>query len=184
MSSMKNMEESNSLLNVLCLEDVLKDAEFLKEMLVDAGYQVKMDIVSEKKEYVDLLKERNYDIILADNTLPRMDAFIALKLALELKPEIPFICVSGTIGEEKAVELLKLGASDYVLKDRLGRLALAVQRALKEKEMQKVRKQVEEALKDSEDRYSKAFKSSPYSITITSVEDGKFIEVNDAFTSI
>jgi PAS domain S-box-containing protein len=181
---MEKIAESNTLLNVLCLEDVLKDAELLNEMLVDAGYLVTMDIAEGEKEYLSFLKGRNYDIILADNKLPRMDAFAALKLALELKPEIPFICVSGTIGEEKAVELLKQGATDYVLKDRLGRLALAVQRALKEKEMQKVRKQVEEALKDSEDRYSKAFKSSPYSITITSVEDGKFIEVNDAFTSI
>jgi PAS domain S-box-containing protein len=181
---MEKIAESNTLLNVLCLEDVLKDAELLNEMLVDAGYLVTMDIAKGEKEYLSFLKGRNYDIILADNKLPRMDAFAALKLALELKPEIPFICVSGTIGEEKAVELLKQGATDYVLKDRLGRLALAVQRALKEKEMQKVRKQVEEALKDSEDRYSKAFKSSPYSITITSVEDGKFIEVNDAFTSI
>jgi len=227
------MEESNSLLNVLCLEDVLKDAELLNEMLVDAGYQVKMDIVSEKKEYVDLLKERNFDIILSDNTLPRMDAFVALKLALELKPEIPFICVSGTIGEDKAVELLKQGASDYVLKDRLVKLALAVQRALKEKEVQKKRKQAEEelknmldelitsnkelvfqvkekekreeelvilntvlknqismrnqsdqALKESNEKFSEAFKSSPYSITITSLKAGSFIEVNDAFTMI
>jgi PAS domain S-box-containing protein len=181
---MEKIAESNTLLNVLCLEDVLKDAELLNEMLVDAGYLVSMDIAKGEKEYLNFLKGRNYDIILADNKLPGMDAFAALKSALELKPEIPFICVSGTIGEEKAVELLKQGATDYVLKDRLGRLALAVQRALKEKEMQKVRKQAEEALKDSEDRYSKAFKSSPYSITITSVEDGKFIEVNDAFTSI
>jgi len=227
------MQESNSILNVLCLEDVLKDAEILNEMLVDAGYQVKMDIVSEKKEYKDLLKERNYDIILADNTLPRMDAFVALNLALALKPEIPFICVSGTIGEEKAVELLKLGASDYVLKDRLGKLALTVQRALKETEVQKRRKQAEEglknkmdeliisnkelafqikekekreeelvilntvlknqislrnqsdqALKESNEKFSEAFKSSPYSITITSSKEGRFIEVNDAFTMI
>ncbi len=103
---MKNMEESKSLLNVLCLEDDLKDAELLNEMLVGAGYQVKMDIVSEKKEYVDVLKERNYDIILADNSLPSFDAFSALKLAQALKPKIPFICVSGTIGDETAVELL------------------------------------------------------------------------------
>jgi PAS domain S-box-containing protein len=230
---MKKIAESDGLLNVLCLEDVLKDAELLNEMLIDAGYQVKMDIVSEKKEYVGLLKGGNYDIILADNTLPRMDAFRALKLALELKPDIPFICVSGTIGEEKAVELLKLGASDYVLKDRLGKLALAVQRALKETEEQKKRKQAEEelknmldelitsnkklafqikeknkreeelvilntvlknqismrniseqALKESNEKYSKAFQSSPYSITISRLEDGGYIEVNDTFVSI
>jgi DNA-binding NtrC family response regulator len=134
---MEKIAESNTLLNVLCLEDVLKDAELLNEMLLDAGYLVSMDIAKGEKEYLDFLNYGNYDIIFSDNSLPNMDAFAALKLALMLKPEIPFICVSGTIGEEKAVELLKQGASDYVLKDRLGRLALAVQRALKETEVQK-----------------------------------------------
>ena len=230
---MEKMEESISILNVLCLEDVLKDAELLNEILVDADYQVRMDIVSEKKEYADLLKERNYDIILADNTLPRMDAFEALKLALKLRPDIPFICVSGTIGEEKAVELLKLGASDYVLKDRLGKLVLAVQRSLKETELQKKRKLAEEelknmldeliasnkelafqmkekekreeelvilntvlnnqismrnksdlALKESNEKFSKAFQSSTYIITISRLDDGGYIEVNDSFVSI
>src|SRR5450759_2350377 len=164
---MKKIDESNLLVDVLCFEDVLKDAELLKEILADAGYLVSMDIAKKEKEYLDFLKCGNYDIILSDNSLPGLNAFAALKLALALKPEIPFICVSGTIGEEKAVELLKQGAADYVLKDRLGRLAFAVERVLKETEMQKVRKQVEEALKNSEDKYSKAFKSSPYSITIT-----------------
>src|SRR5450759_149263 len=106
-NSMEKIAESNTLLNVLCLEDDIKDAELLKEMLVDADYQVSMDIASGEKEYVDFLKGRNYDIILADNSLPSFDALAALKLTYALKPEIPFICVSGTIGEERAVELLK-----------------------------------------------------------------------------
>jgi hypothetical protein len=135
------------MLNVLCLEDVIKDAELLNDMLLDAGYLVSMDIASGEKEYLDFLNCGNYDIIFSDNSLPGMNAFAALKLALILKPEIPFICVSGTIGEEKAVELLKQGASDYVLKDRLGRLALAVQRALQETEVQKKRMQAEVELK-------------------------------------
>jgi PAS domain S-box-containing protein len=177
-------EESNSLLNVLSLEDDLKDAELLHEMLVDADYQVSMDIAKGEKEYVDFLKGRNYDIIFADNSVTSFDAMAALKVALSLKPEIPFICVSGTIGEEKAVELLKQGASDYVIKDRLNRLAFAVQRALKEKEIQKASKQAERALKNSEDKYSKAFQSSPYSITISRLEDGGYIEVNDTFVSM
>jgi PAS domain S-box-containing protein len=153
-------------------------------MLVDADYQVSMDIAKGEKEYVDFLKGRNYDIIFADNSVTSFDAMAALKVALSLKPEIPFICVSGTIGEEKAVELLKQGASDYVIKDRLNRLAFAVQRALKEKEIQKASKQAERALKNSEDKYSKAFQSSPYSITISRLEDGGYIEVNDTFVSM
>ena len=146
---MGKKEESHTILNVLCLEDVLKDAELINEMLVDAGYQVKMDIVSEKKEYVDFLKGGSYDIILADNTLPRMDAFVALKLALALKPEIPFICVSGTIGEEKAVELLKQGASDYVLKNKLERLIPKIKRALNEHDLEIKVKQAEKELMEN-----------------------------------
>src|ERR1035437_5853898 len=107
-NSMEKIAESNTLLNVLCLEDVLKDGELLNEMLVDAGYLVNMDIAKKEKEYLSFLKGRNYDIILADYTLPGFDVHAALKLALELQPEVPFICASGTISEDKAVELLKL----------------------------------------------------------------------------
>jgi len=150
------MEKSKVLLNVLCLEDELKDAELLNEMLVDAGYLVNMDIAKEEKEYLSFLKGRNYDIILADYTLPGFDVHAALKLALELQPEVPFICASGTISEDKAVELLKQGATDYVFKDRLGRLAFAVQRALEGKENQKERKKAEEVLKNSETQLKEA----------------------------
>jgi PAS domain S-box-containing protein len=143
---MKKKAESKTLLNVLCLEDDLKDAELANGMLVNADYKVSMDIATGEKEYVDFLKHRNYDIILADNSLPSFDALAALKVAITLKPEIPFICVSGTIGEEKAVELLKQGAKDYVIKDRLGRLAFAVQSSLKEVEIEKERKHAEEEL--------------------------------------
>ena len=142
------MEESSTPLNVLCLEDVLKDAEVITENLIDAGYLVIVDIVAEEKEYVAFLNDRKYDIILADYTLPGFDALAALKLARELQPEVPFICVSGTIGEERAVELLKQGATDYVIKDRLGRLAFAVRRALEGAAKQKEWKKAENALNE------------------------------------
>jgi signal transduction histidine kinase/ActR/RegA family two-component response regulator len=175
---MKNLVESNALLNVLCLEDVLKDAELLNEMLVDAGYLVSMDIAKGEKEYVDFLNCGNYDIIFSDNSLPRLDAFAALKLALMMKPEIPFICVSGTIGEERAVELLKQGASDYVLKDRLGRLALAVQRALKETEVQKKRRQAEEKLKNKMDELSMSNKELTFQIREKEKREDELIILN------
>src|ERR1035437_3612918 len=134
---MKKIEESNTLLNVLCLEDTLKDAELLNEMLVDAGYLVNMDFAEREEAFISFLKSRKYHIILADYTLPGFNAPAALKLALEIQPEVPFICVSGTIGEDTAVELLKQGATDYVLKDRLGRLAFAVRCAVVGIELQK-----------------------------------------------
>jgi len=182
--NMKKMEKSKVLLNVLCLEDELKDAELLNEMLVDAGYLVNMDIAKKEKEYLSFLKGRNYDIILADYTLPGFDVHVALKLALELQPEVPFICASGTISEDKAVELLKLGATDYVFKDRLGRLAFAVRQALEGKENQKEAKKAEEALKESEEKYRVLFEGSTLGILATDVETHRFLYSNPAICRI
>jgi PAS domain S-box-containing protein len=120
------MEE---VLNVLCLEDSPRDAELIRELLTDAGYDLRMDCTALEKEFVSLLQSHDYDIILSDFKLPGFDGFGALKLSVEICPDVPFICVSGSIGESLAVELLKKGAVDYVLKDRLERLPSAVQLA-------------------------------------------------------
>jgi PAS domain S-box-containing protein len=176
-------EEANTILNVLSLEDDLKDAELLNEMLVDAGYLVSMDIAKAEKEYVGFLKARNYDLIISDNSLPNFDAFAALKVTHALKPEIPFICVSGTIGEEKSVELLKQGASDYVLKDRLGRLVLAVGRALKEKKIQREKKQAVKALNDSYAFSESILKTIPFGMDIVD-ETGTVLFQSEQFKNI
>jgi PAS domain S-box-containing protein len=117
-------------LYALFLEDVKKDTEILQEMLTDEGFDIQMDIVETEYEYVSKLKQNNYDIIFADFTLPNFNGQEALELAKMICPNIPFICISGTIGEDRAVELLKQGATDYVLKDRMERLAFATKRAL------------------------------------------------------
>lgn len=137
-------------LKTLCLEDAVKDAELLKEMLSDAGYQVVMDIAENEATFASYLKSVTYDIILADYTLPGYNASEALMLAKDLQPGTPFICISGTIGEDKAVELVKQGATDYVQKDRLGRLVFSVDRALKEAEKEKERVTALDKLRDKE----------------------------------
>ena len=179
---MKKNIESNAMLNVLFLEDVLKDAEFVNEMLKDAGFRVSMDIAKKGKEYLSFLNDRNYDIILADYTLPGFNALAALKLALELQPDVPFICVSGTIGEDKAVELLKQGATDYVLKDRLDRLPFAIRRALEEAKNHKELRKVDEALQE-EKNFHHFFSESLTGIRIVSI-DGETIYANKAFLDI
>jgi DNA-binding NtrC family response regulator len=83
-------------------------------------------------DFLALLKQGGLDLILADYTLPLFDGISALKLAKEVSPDVPFIFVSGTMGEELAIEALKLGATDYVLKTRLSRLAPSVDCALRE----------------------------------------------------
>ena len=131
----------NEVLNVLCLEDSPRDAEIMRELLTDAGYDLNMDCTAAEKEFVSFLRSHKYDIILSDFKLPGFDGFTALRWSVEICPDVPFICISGTVGEETAVELLKKGAVDYILKDRLIRLPSAIQRALDEAKEKEARQQ-------------------------------------------
>jgi two-component system, sensor histidine kinase and response regulator len=124
------MANNQTRLKALCLEDVPNDAELLKEMLTDSGYDMNIDVAEDEEKFTSSLKTATYDIIFADYTLPGFNGLEALELARILQPNAPFIFISGTIGEDKAVELVKQGATDYVLKDRLGRLVFSVTRAL------------------------------------------------------
>jgi len=164
---MNNLEESNNLLNVLCLEDILNDANLIKEMLLDAGFQVSMDITDREDEYLSLLSKKTYDVILSDYTIPGFDVHLALKQALELQPDVPFICVSGTIIKDKAIELIKEGAVNYVLKDRLSRLPYAVRQALESVERLKEHRQAEDALIKSEYEFRLLAESMPQIVWIT-----------------
>ena len=140
---MKTQEEHIGTLAILCLEDVLRDAELLTEVLKDADFQFTIDIAKNETQYRSFINSQKYNIILSDYRLPGFDAPAALKLALELQPNIPFICVSGAIGEDLAVSLMKQGATDYVQKDRLVRLPLAIKRALEDVEIRNERNEAE-----------------------------------------
>jgi signal transduction histidine kinase len=142
----KTIDKMNEVLNVLCLEDSPRDAEIIRELLIDAGYDLNMDCTAVEKEFVSLLRSRKYDIILSDFKLPGFDGFTALRWNVEICPDVPFICISGTVGEETAVELLKKGAVDYILKDRPERLPSAIQRALDEAKEKEARQRAEREL--------------------------------------
>jgi signal transduction histidine kinase len=140
---MKTKAEAGKRLRIILLEDLPRDVEIIRELLIDAGYDLTMDCTAKGEPFVSLLRSRPYDIILADFKLPGFDGFTALQRKNEIAPHLPFICVSGTIGEETAVELLKQGAVDYVMKDRLARLPMAIQRALDEASEKESRRQAE-----------------------------------------
>ncbi|HEX7534977.1 MAG TPA: response regulator, partial [Syntrophales bacterium] len=146
----------SEVLNVLCLEDSPRDAEIMRELLIDAEYNLNMDCTAVEKEFVSFLRSNKYDIILSDFKLPGFDGFTALRWSVEICPDVPFICISGTVGEETAVELLKKGAVDYILKDRLVRLPSAIQRALDEAKEKKAHKQAEVTLRESERKLREA----------------------------
>ena len=156
---MDNLKSKAAFFNVLSLEDSDFDFEIIKEQLIKAGYNLKITRAEGEQEFRALIQSNRHDLILADYNLPQFDAFEALKICQEYCPDIPFICVSGTIGETKAIELLKNGATDYVLKDRLERLPFAIERALKEAIEQKEKKQVEQSLLISEEKYRTIFEN-------------------------
>jgi len=138
-------------LNVLSLEDSLRDFEIICERLLDEGFKMKISRVEKESDFVSALRNANWDIILADFRLPGFDAFAALRISREICPDVPFICLSGTIGEETAIDLIKSGAVDYVLKDRLARLPIAINRALQDASEKLARRKAEEELKERMD---------------------------------
>jgi signal transduction histidine kinase/CheY-like chemotaxis protein len=137
-------------LRILHLEDEPKDAELVQATLEAANVACDVTRVETQPEFFGLLDRGGFDLILADYTLPSFDGISALKVAKEVRPEVPFIFVSGTLGEEVAIEALKLGATDYVFKTRLSRILPSVQRALREAEERIERKRAEEALRRNE----------------------------------
>jgi len=122
----------NSLIRILHLEDDPRDAQLIEETLKAEGGACDMTRVETEREFCTALDQDGFQLIFADYTLPSFDGISALKIAVEKRPEVPFIFVSGTLDEEVAIESLKLGATDYVFKTRLSRIFPAVERALRE----------------------------------------------------
>jgi DNA-binding NarL/FixJ family response regulator len=137
-------------LRILILEDVATDAELMKDELRETGAVFTSRCVKDRASYLKGLDEFSPDIILSDYSLPSFDGLSALKLAVQRCPDVPFIFVSGALGEETAIELLKQGATDYVLKSRLSRLGSAVSRALQEVKERNERKMALEEVKKRE----------------------------------
>jgi PAS domain S-box-containing protein len=139
-----------SLLRILYLENDLADAELVRDTLEIAGISCDLTRVETEPGFLAALEQARFDLILADYTLPSFDGLSALKLAGQQTRDLPFIFVSGTMGEEVAIEALKIGATDYVLKTRLSRLVPSVHRALREAEERAELRRAEDALRRSE----------------------------------
>jgi DNA-binding NtrC family response regulator len=117
---------------ILILEDTAWDAELAQRLLTNAGFSFSAVVVETRASFVEQLAVFRPDVIIADYALPGFSGTDALQIVQEQCPEIPFICWSGVLGDEAAVELIKQGATDYILKDRPARLPSAVDRALTE----------------------------------------------------
>jgi two-component system cell cycle sensor histidine kinase/response regulator CckA len=139
----------NNSLRILHLEDNPLDAELIEEMLVGEGISCQIKRVETRGDFVDALAGQEFDMVLSDYSLPAFDGLSAMAIVRDRYPTIPFLIVTGTLGEEVVIETLKSGATDYVLKQHLARLAPSVHRALREARDRKERKRAEEALRDS-----------------------------------
>src|SRR5712692_7460791 len=134
-------------LRILHLEDNPYDATLIQQSLKADGIVSEVLRVDSRADFVKALEKGRFDLILSDYTIPSFDGLSALGLAIQARSDLPFIFVSGTLGEDVAIESLKQGATDYVLKDRLGRLGSSVRRALHEVEERKERRRAEEEIR-------------------------------------
>jgi PAS domain S-box-containing protein len=143
-------------IKVLILEDEPTDAELVERTLRKAGLTFVTEKVATRPAFVEALDRFKPDIVLSDYKLPDFDGLAALMLVRRKDPQLPVIEVTGFIGDEAAVELIKAGANDYVLKDHLERLPYAIQRALAEVQTQRARDRAEEALHETAARLEDA----------------------------
>jgi two-component system cell cycle sensor histidine kinase/response regulator CckA len=167
-------------IHILMLEDRPADAELAMRELRREEIPFTAKRVWTEADFLAELRNRAPDLILADNTLPGYDGLSALKLARRERPAVPFLFVSGTLGEERAIDALHHGATDYVLKQRLGRLGPAVRRALREIQERTQRQQADESLRVSEERFRSVWDRSIDGMRLTDRE-GRILAVNEAF---
>src|SRR5580658_6897001 len=130
-------------LHLIHVEDSWEDSELVRRMLKTGGLECVIQRVETREQLENALQQPNCDLILSDCTLPQFHGLEALEIARTTKPEVPFIFVSGTIGEEVAIKSLQNGATDYVLKQGLSRLIPAVRRALTETQDRMARRAME-----------------------------------------
>ncbi len=174
---------SPSAIKVLLVEDRPEDAALIERELRQGGLSIASQRVDTASAYEDALADFAPDLILSDYTLPGFDGSEALRIACEQRPDTPFIFVSGTIGEERAIETLRQGAVDYVLKDNRARLVPAVERALRDAEDREAKRWAVRKLEESEERFRYAMHYSSIGMALVD-PNGRWLGVNPALCKI
>ena len=170
-------------LRVLLVEDSEDDAELVLRALDRGQYDVTFERVQTAETMRSALERERWEIVLSDFSMPTFNAPAALAVLQESGLDIPFMVVSGTIGEESAVGALKAGAHDFLVKGNLARLVPAVERELRECKEREARRQAEQALRSSEARFRRLAESGLVGIVVRE-PSGKIIEANDSFLSM
>src|SRR5713226_318206 len=174
------MTSMGKTLRVLNVEDSEQDMALIARHLQRAGYDLISDRVETAETMKGALESQEWDVILCDYSMPQFDALAALALVKEMNLDIPFIIISGTIGESVAVEAMRAGAQDYLMKDALARLAPSIERELEEAQNRRARRAAEAALLTSERKYRLLFDSNPQPMWVFDRETLRFLAINEA----
>jgi PAS domain S-box-containing protein len=170
-------------LKILIAEDSPADAELVLRELRRTGFDLEWDRVDTEADFLGRLRPE-LDVILSDYAMPQFSGPRALELLRESGLDIPFIIVSGTIGEEVAVEVMKLGASDYLLKDRLGRLGLAIEQAMEKARLRREHKRVQASLHESEGRFRQLVANIHDVFWLTNLVKTEMLYVSPAYEEV
>ena len=170
----------NQPLRILHLEDNPADSQLVRDQLAHEGIVAEITLVERREAFVEALSKGKWDLILADYRLPNFTGLDALKLVREKLPTTPFILLSGTIGELAAIESLKAGATDYVLKQNRERLPSSIRRAEAEADERERRELAESDLRQSEKQYRLLFQGNPHPMWVFDLEILTILEVNEA----
>src|SRR5258708_32410292 len=167
-------------LRILLLEDVPADAALLERHLSRSGLEFVSERVDTRARFEEALRDFVPDIILSDHGLPGFDGAAALALVKERFPTLPVILVTGSLNEEKAVEFMKAGAADYILKDHLTRLPEAIRRALLAPLLREARQQAVAALQESEGQHRPPLESAPHPLWVLHPDTHRLLALNRA----
>jgi PAS domain S-box-containing protein len=171
------------MIRILHLEDNRNDAELVQDLLAEDGLACEIVRVENRAEFSAALDRQRFDLVISDFTLPSYDGRSSLLLAKTKYPDLPVIFFSGTLGEESAIQSLKDGATDYILKQRPARFVPAVRRALREAEERAEHKRIEKAMRETQERFIGIYESSKDAIAYSTL-DGLFLDVNDSFLKL
>jgi two-component system sensor histidine kinase NreB len=173
----------NNNIKILLLEDSAEDAELIHRILKKEIPKVQFKLVTTRKEYIKELIEFQPDVILSDNSMPEFNASDALEIVQYSSINVPFILVTGTVSEEFAAGIIKAGADDYILKDRMARLPVAIETALEKKRAEKERKETRQHLAKSEERYRTLYERNYAGVYQTNTKGG-ILSCNYAFAAM